>query len=504
MLPEFKDLVFYEIYPNSFKDSNGDGYGDLQGIISKIDYVKSIGFNAIWLNPIYDSPFKDGGYDVRDPFAISPRYGSLDDLKELISVMHKKNMRLFLDLIPGHMSCENKDFLKSALPYENECSDLFIWNDNVWDNCNGKYRLISGVYDRFGCFMVNFFEHQPAINYGFNIIDYPTWQKDIYSSSAKKGRDYLKKIMKFYLNLGIDGFRVDMADSLVKNDDDKTMTIKTWNIILDELKEEGYKDFFMTSEWSNPSQALKAGFTSDFILDHDNNCSHYLFRQNKNGEKPLLVAFNEELYKKFIADLSLRIQAANDNKKYLSFISGNHDTRRIASFLTGNSLKLAYLFLLTIPGVPYIYYGDELGAHTLDAQVSVEGGYQRTGSRLPMKFDHNKNYGFSSSDSIFLTQIKEDLCAEDAIENKDSILNLVKDLISIREKNSDFTSNKFEFIAYKFGYKRGKFTILINLFDSAQSYKIDSNAEVIYQIGDYVINGSSISLSSHSGVIIKE
>ena len=244
-LPEFKDCIFYEIYPNSFMDLNGDGYGDLKGIISKLDYIQELGFNAIWLNPIYDSPFKDGGYDIRDPYKVSPRFGSNEDLKELINKMHKRGMRLFLDLVPGHMSSENKDFLASASGIKNDKYDLFIWNDNplVLEN---RYRLISGCYDRYGCFMVNFFAHQPALNYGFNNIEYPSWQKSY--KEVKSGKEYLKKIMKFYLDYDVDGFRVDMANSLVKNDgDDKKATIELWQEIRSDLRKDGVKEFYMTS-----------------------------------------------------------------------------------------------------------------------------------------------------------------------------------------------------------------------------------------------------------------
>ena len=151
MVRDFKDSIVYEIYPNSFKDSNGDGFGDLQGIISELDYIRDMGFNAIWLNPIYDSPFLDGGYDIRDPFKVSPRYGTNDDLKELITEMHKRDMRLLLDLVPGHMSITNERFINSSKGTPNEDSDLFVWNNCVWD-LEPNLRLISGLYERNASF----------------------------------------------------------------------------------------------------------------------------------------------------------------------------------------------------------------------------------------------------------------------------------------------------------------------------------------------------------------
>lgn len=154
MKKSIKDIVFYEIYPSSFKDGNGDGIGDLPGIISKLDYIQGLGFEGIWINPIYDSPFKDGGYDIRDFFKIDARFGTLADLEALIAAVHEREMVILLDLVPGHASSENPDFLRSAEAERNEYSDLFIWNDSVWNSEEG-YRLISGFYDRNGCYLVD-------------------------------------------------------------------------------------------------------------------------------------------------------------------------------------------------------------------------------------------------------------------------------------------------------------------------------------------------------------
>ena len=126
-------MIAYEIYPTSFCDGNGDGIGDLQGIISKLDHVKDMGFNTIWLNPFYVSPFLDGGYDVKDFFDVDPRFGTLEDFDELIRQAHEKGLSILLDLVAGHASFQNKDFLESAKAKRNECSDLFIWSDNPWE-----------------------------------------------------------------------------------------------------------------------------------------------------------------------------------------------------------------------------------------------------------------------------------------------------------------------------------------------------------------------------------
>lgn len=500
MEKEFRDLIFYEIYPNSFKDSDGDGFGDLNGIISKLEYVKSLGFNAIWLNPCYESPFKDGGYDITDPFKIDKRYGTNKDMQELFTTAHSLGIIVFMDLVPGHVSTENSQFVNSGKGYKNADSDLFIWNDNVW-NLEPGYRMISGMFDRDGCYMVNFFAHQPAINYGFNKISYPSWQRSY--KEVSKGKEFLESIMKFWLDMGCDGFRVDMADSLVKNDSDKSATIWLWQTIRKDLEAKGVKKFYMTSEWSNPKQALAAGFDSDFVLDHFTNFSHFLFRQNGFNEHPLLMKYDEALYFKFIHDVNMRVGAAKKLNRQISVISGNHDTWRLANFLSGTSLWLAYLFILTMPGVPYIYYGDELGFHTDTSMPSFEGGYQRTGSRLPMKFDSSKNAGFSTADKTFLPEISSDLNVEEASKDPDSLLNNIKKLIEIRKNEADIRSGDFAFLGEKMSYRRGKIRVFINLLDEKQKFA-SKDGMVLYHLGEYSKEGTDYVLMSHSGLIVKE
>ena len=124
--------VAYQIYPKSFYDSNGDGIGDIPGIISKLDYVKSLGCNALWINPCFDSPFKDAGYDVRDYKKVAPRYGTNEDLQQLFQVAHEKGIHVLLDLVPGHTSEEHPWFLESAKAEKNEYSDRYIWTSNAF------------------------------------------------------------------------------------------------------------------------------------------------------------------------------------------------------------------------------------------------------------------------------------------------------------------------------------------------------------------------------------
>ncbi len=430
---KFSDLIFYEIYPTSFKDSNNDGIGDLNGITEKLAYIKELGFNAIWLNPMYVSPFKDGGYDVENFFDVDPKFGNLDDFKNLINKAHQLNIKIILDLVIGHASVLNKEFLLSAEPFTNEYSDLFIWNDNPWSLDGG--RLISGMYQRHGCYMVNFFAHQPAFNYGFKDIKYP-WQMSYKDERCMKARNYMLDVMRFWLSLGADGFRVDMADSLVKNDEDKSATIDVWNYLFGIIKKE-YPDSFFVSEWSCPSRAFKAGFDADFVLDHWDNFYHRFSRSDENTRG--LSCLHGGNLDFFLNDLKSRLDDAKKYHKLLANISGNHDTFRIANYLDHKDLKLFYLLLFTLPGVPFIYYGDEIGMKTEHNIYSKDGGFQRTGSRTPMQWDDSKNMGFSDTDRSLYLPINEDnkVNVYDAKKDKNSLYYFIKELIKIRNQIDD-------------------------------------------------------------------
>lgn len=182
--PDWLDnAVFYEIYPQSFCDSNGDGMGDFNGIIQKLEYIRELGCTALWINPCFMSPFGDAGYDVSDYFTAAPRYGTNEDLKRLFSEAHKRDMHVLLDLVPGHTSVEHEWFRQSMKAGRNEFTDRYVWTDSVWEEPDGM-GCIRGISDRDGCCAVNFFSHQPALNYGFYKPEKP-WQQSMDSPGAR-------------------------------------------------------------------------------------------------------------------------------------------------------------------------------------------------------------------------------------------------------------------------------------------------------------------------------
>ena len=316
------DAVFYEIYPQSFMDTNADGIGDFSGIISKLDYIKDLGCNAIWLNPCFESPFGDAGYDVSDYYTAAPRYGTNEDLKRLFKEVHRRGMHIILDLVPGHTSVEHKWFRESMKAERNEFTDRYVWTDSVWEEPAGMGSL-RGISDRDGSCAVNFFSHQPALNYGFYKPDRP-WQQPVDAPGPMATRRELKNIMRFWLKMGCDGFRVDMAGSLVKHDPESRGTISLWQDIRSFLDAE-FPRAAMISEWGEPYKSLEGGFHMDFLLhfgpSHYNDlfrCAEPYFSERAKGDASEFVRKYSESRKKA------------DGKGLICIPSGNHDMDRLS------------------------------------------------------------------------------------------------------------------------------------------------------------------------------
>lgn len=426
------NAVFYEIYPQSFMDTNADGIGDLQGIISKLDYIKSLGCNAIWVNPCFESPFMDAGYDVSDYYKIAPRYGTNDDAKQLFEEVHKRDMHILLDLVPGHTSINHPWFKESMKAERNEYTDRYVWNDNIWESPEG-YATLRGISDRDGCCILNFFSTQPALNYGFYDIK-EKWQQSPDDEGPKATLNEVINIIRFWLSMGADGFRVDMAGSLVKNDPDKLGTIALWQKVRAFLDEE-FPDAAFVSEWGEPDKSLLGGFHMDFLLhfgpSHYNDlfrCEHPYFAKEGKGDASEFIKKYLENYEK------------TDKRGLICIPSGNHDMNRLSYQLDEAERKIAFAFLLSMPGAPFIYYGDEIGMRYIENLTSVEGGYDRTGSRTPMQWDNSMpNAGFSlaDKDKLYICQDPDenrpDVKGE--LEREDSLINEIRKLIDVRQEH---------------------------------------------------------------------
>jgi glycosidase len=439
-----EEAIFYEIYPQSYYDSNGDGIGDIGGILAKLDYIQALGVNGIWLNPCFVSPFQDAGYDVADYYQVAARYGTNDDLKFLFSEAKKRGIRILLDLVPGHTSIEHPWFKESCKPERNQYSDYYIWTDSVWKWEVPGYKVVSGFCQRNSCYITNFFYSQPALNYGFACPDpYQPWQQSVDGPGPQQVRRELKNIMRYWLEMGASGFRVDMAGSLVKADPGNRETIKLWQEIRIWLDAE-FPEACLISEWGNPSQAIAAGFHMDFTLPFGMPGYTALLRKHYDagpGSDPYGYSF-------FESDGHGNIMEFLDNylphyhkthgKGQIAIPTGNHDINpRISMGRSMDEVELVFVFLLTMPGVPFIYYGDEIGMRSFEDLPSKEGGYNRTGSRTPMQWSDERNAGFSTAEANELYLPIDPAADRPNVRQQErdafSLLQRVRKLVAIRK-----------------------------------------------------------------------
>ena len=509
-MPEWlNDAVFYEIYPQSFCDTNGDGIGDIEGIIRKLDYVRGLGCNAIWLNPVYDSPFMDAGYDVRDYKKVAPRYGTNEDLVRLFEAAHAKGIKILLDLVPGHTSDQHPWFLEAKKAAESEFTNRYIFTKSVWD-APPEYRMMCGLCERDGNYMVNYFSSQPALNYGFYDVTHPLWQLPYDHPDCLKTAEAIKDIMRFWLQKGADGFRVDMADSLVKNDDEKIATAKIWRGVR-EMMDAEFPDCALVAEWCHPERAINnAGFHMDFYLDHYGNGYSKLFRYGDWGNLAVFHPSGRGDLQGFTDEYLPNYNRTKENG-YICFMTNNHDMPRVTAYLDKQAIKLVNAFIFTMPGVPFLYYGDEIGMRYQADLVSKEGGYSRTGSRTPMQWNSGKNLGFSESDEPYLPvdQSADAPTVENQKDDPDSIYRVVTDMIALRHKYPDLHGNgELEFMCkdgqIPFAYRRGSLVMFFNPLGVPFETTTEHDGDVIYKLGNAEIADGKITMQPQSFLMICE
>ena len=467
--PEWLDkAVFYEIYPQSFRDTNADGIGDFNGIIEKLDYIKELGCTALWLNPCFLSPFGDAGYDVEDYYTVAPRYGTNEDLVHLFEEAHKRQMHVLLDLVPGHTAVTCKWFKESMKDEKNQYTDRYVWTDSAWEK---------------------------------------KWQQSMNDEGPLSTREELKNIMRFWLSLGCDGFRVDMAGSLVKNDVDGKGTIALWQDIRKFLDEE-FPAAAMVSEWGEPDKSLIGGFHMDFLLHFGP--SHYndLFR----CEEPYFSRRGKGSAKEFVAKYCENYAKTN-GRGLICIPSGNHDMDRLARTLDPEEMKIAFAFLLSMPGAPFIYYGDEIGMRYVENLTSVEGGYNRTGSRSPMQWNTSANAGFSSAPAeklyVPVDPDRNRPNAEKEMADDTSLYSEVKRLIALRMAHPALQSMaaiRFLSDGDPLIYERtcDKETILVIIHPADRKVVVpDVKGEILYTVGGNAsVTGDNLAVDGGTAVFL--
>ena len=416
--------------------------------------------NAIWLNPIFESGWFDGGYDVIDYYKVDPRFGTNSDLVKLVNESHKRGIKVCLDLVAGHTSSECAWFKASAEKDPNgRYSDYFIWLDNISDSekheieerkkepdpaASTRGRYVEANAPRAKYYEKNFFECQPALNYGFANPDpnHP-WEQDVNAPGPQAVRREMRNIMSFWFDKGVDGFRVDMAPSLVKNDPDKKAVSLLWNEMR-EWKDKNYPECVLISEWSDPAVAIPAGFNIDFMIHFGikGYPSMFFARNTPWGrwEKYDYCYFDRSgkgSICEFIDNFT-KAYTATKTKGYIAIPSSNHDYQRpnVADRNTIDQLKVAMTFFLTMPGVPFIYYGDEIAMKYQMDLPGKEGSNDRAGTRTPMQWSNNPTAGFSTCalEKLYFPVDTENgkLTVETQENDKNSMLNFVRQLTALR------------------------------------------------------------------------
>jgi glycosidase len=475
------DAVLYQVYPQSFADSNGDGIGDLRGIAEHLDYLAWLGVTAVWLNPCFVSPMRDAGYDIADYFTIDPRYGDNNDLARLVDQARARGISLLLDLVPGHTADTHPWFVASA----NDPRDhRYIWADP--DGGRLPQGFVPSAGTRPGGYLPNFFDFQPALNFGYarQKAGEP-WRQSTHAEGPRANRAALRAIMDHWLGLGVSGFRVDMPYSLVKDDPGFAETARLWGELRAWL-DRTHPDAALLSEWGDPALAVPAGFHADFFLHFGGPANGSPLRSlwstgtatnlDQWGTGPCYFdADGQGSAGTFLNAYQDALRAIGE-PGHVALPTANHDFARLRTGpRTPEQLPPAFAFHLTFPTLPTIYYGDEIGMRYVPGLPDKEGsvmapGYNRSGSRTPMQWDPSLNAGFSTApaESLYLPidpdPDRPTVAGQRAEEN--SLLHLVKDLVAVRRTHPELgPSGSLEILhdGYPLAYLRGgRFLVIVN------------------------------------------
>ena len=470
----WKEAVAYEIYPRSFNDSDGDGIGDLQGIIEKVDYLDKLGIDVVWLGPVYQSPNADNGYDISDYKAIMDEFGTLDDWEELLDELHNRDMKLIMDLVVNHTSDEHQWFVESRSDKDNDYRDYYIWRSgkegtppNNWESNFGgsawQYDEESGEY-----YLHLFHEKQPDLNW-----ENPDLRTEIY------------EMMKWWLDKGIDGFRMDVINFISKepelpDDKDNEGELPTGanhyvdgpkvHDYLQEMNQEVLSNYDILTVGEMPfvdvDEGIKYVSSDRDELNMLFHFEHMLVDTPEGGRWSGTGEWELTDLKEIITKWQVEMQEQNGwNSLYLN----NHDQPRAVSRFANDkeyrveSAKMLATLLLTLRGTPYLYQGEEIGmtnfpfesleqvqdVDTLnkfkeekkkgnidnfaDAKEIIRT-WSRDNSRTPMQWDNSDQAGFTDGEPwIDVNPNYEEINVADNLANPNSVFHYYQELINLRK-----------------------------------------------------------------------
>ncbi|XP_029050914.2 maltase 1-like [Osmia bicornis bicornis] len=436
----WRHAVFYQIYPRSFMDSNGDGIGDLKGITSKLEYLADMGVDSVWLSPIYKSPMFDFGYDISNFNEVDPIYGTSADLKELATEARKKNLRLILDLVPNHTSDEHKWF-QLSINRTGKYADYYIWNDGIVNETGERqppdnWKSITGgvawtYNERRGQFYFHQnFKQQPDLNYSN-----PDVQQE------------MKDVLKYWLDQGVDGFRIDSVyfmfegnitqnEPLIDETYDPTLYY-SYNHTLTKDQPETYK---LLQSWRDyvDDYARQKNETEKVILTEaysswENTMKYYRYGSNIPFNFYFITQANANSTPSDFQNIINNWMQLMPKGQVPNWVMGNHDNKRLGTRFPGREDQMIMLEMI-LPGVAVTYNGEEIG---MVDYTGLEIFDSRDSSRTPFQWDDSKNAGFSSANETWLPVHKnyKELNLKKQQADAVSHYKLYKALITLRKSN---------------------------------------------------------------------
>jgi glycosidase len=531
-LPWFHRTTIYQIYPRSFYDSNGDGIGDLSGILQRLDYIQGLGFETIWISPFFASPQADFGYDISDYTSIAPEYGMMKDVLQLIEEVHRRGMRIVFDMVMNHTSIEHTWFRESSSSRDNPKADWYIWRDkpNNWRSVTGG----SGwhyVTERNQYYWASFLPFQPDLNY-----------------RNPELKQTMLGVVRLWLDRGVDGFRLDIFNYIYKDNEfrDNPFSFKLLPT------EDDASSFFQQAKYT-----VNLPESFEFAREFRAVCDEYgeklsigevsggsqVIRKflGPDGNDGLTLVFdfgmlNFRFTANYFRDLIHTMEREYPEPFMPVYVFSNHDKRRSMSYLGGDARKarLLHTLQLTVRGVPCIYYGEEIGM--TDARFPFETALDpiphkykfvprfildalglminRDEVRTPMQWDGARNAGFSAADRTWLPIHEKYKQVNVEIEAQDdrSLLNTIRTLLEIRRKEKSLQEGTLMFMEdlpkNVLGYVRSseyeRLLVLLNFDDQEKDFQVEAT-ECIFKLSPgSESNGKMIRLDSYGALILKQ
>ena len=526
----WKEGIVYQIYPRSFKDSSGNGIGDIYGIIEKLDYIKSLGVNMIWICPIYSSPNDDNGYDISDYRKISEEFGGNKAFDILLNEMHKRDLKLIMDLVANHSSDEHWWFEESKKGEDNPYHTYYFWKKGTADKPPNNWLSV---------FSGSVWEWDPNLN-KYYLHSFTKKQPDLNWENPKV-REEIYDILNFWFSKGVDGFRMDVISFISKRLDfpqakkGAALSEMMENIYangpriheyLKEMNKKVLSKYDIVTVGEGPGVNLKTGL--NYVDEKEkelNMVFHFDHLQIDFGPEgkfdPQPIDFLK--FKKVFSDWDSLLR----NKGWNSIFLGNHDFSRIVSRFGNDqkyryeSAKLLATLLMTLRGTPYVYQGDEIGmtnvkypsidyyddVETINAWKEAKGNNKnmddflkavhrqsRDNARTPLQWNNLQFAGFSTNKPwIDLNSNYEKINVESEEDNPDSILNYYREIIRIRKNNLTLVYGDFldlepdneKLYIYKRWDKQKTFVVILNFSDEKILCDLNDLSSMILVIGNY-------------------